>query len=846
MSSRIEARYIMYCEKNLTINDIWVDKGFNPCFFDTITVGIYANFLILLGLIQWYQYSKGTPVPTHLRPASLLYWFQIGFSIFIPLVAVVRFCLQCFIIGSHYAYGYMIAYMGWSVVCWPLSVLLILQERTKRIQGGGDFKIGHSYVLVFFWSMAFLTENLAIVNFSSPNWWFRISSVSDVIELTLYILRYVSMAFLFIIGLLAPGIPQEYRSISSSERNGSNGSDNASTWKNFFKKIKILLPFMWPRKNIVLQFVVFLCVIFLILGRIVNVVVPIYYKEIVNSLGGDGKPAQFCWDLILVYVFIKFLQGGGFGGMGMLNNARTFLWISVQQYTTREVQVQLFAHLHSLSLRWHLSRKTGEVVRIMDRGTTSVNQLLAYIVFNIVPTIFDIIIAVVFFSTSFNVWFGVIVFVTMVAYLVATIVVTEWRTKFRRTMNLADNELKTKSVDSLLNYETVKYYSGEEFEIDRYRDCILRYQAEEWKSNATLSLLNTAQNIIINVGLLIGSIFCAWMVYEKELTVGDYVLFSTYIVQLYTPLNWFGTYYRMIQQSFIDTENMFDLLDEKQEVVDTETAEDLLLPQGKIEFKNVSFHYTPEKEILSNISFTVLPGKTIAIVGPSGAGKSTIMRLLFRFFEVTGGQILIDDKDIRQYRQRSLRQAFGVVPQDTVLFNESVLYNIKYGKVTASDEEAMGAAQNAEIHESIIDFPDQYETMVGERGLKLSGGEKQRVAIARTILKGPSFILLDEATSALDTQTERNIQAALLKICTGRTTVIIAHRLSTIIHADCILVLQNGVIAEKGSHNDLLHLDGVYASMWQQQQENINGNGSSDSGSPESKKEEVSVGKSWS
>ncbi|RXG60699.1 ATP-binding cassette sub-family B member 6, mitochondrial [Armadillidium vulgare] len=427
----------------------------------------------------------------------------------------------------------------------------------------------------------------------------------------------------------------------------------------------------------------------------------------------------------------------------------------------------------------------------MDRGTTSVNQLLAYIVFNIVPTIFDIIIAVVFFSTSFNIWFGVIVFVTMVAYLVATIVVTEWRTKFRRTMNLADNELKTKSVDSLLNYETVKYYSGEEFEIDRYRDCILRYQ-------------------------------------------------------LYTPLNWFGTYYRMIQQSFIDTENMFDLLDEKQEVVDTEIAEDLLLPQGKIEFKNVSFHYTPEKEILSNISFTVLPGKTIAIVGPSGAGKSTIMRLLFRFFEVTGGQILIDDKDIRQYRQRSLRQAFGVVPQDTVLFNESVLYNIKYGKVTASDEEAMGAAQNAEIHESIIDFPDQYETMVGERGLKLSGGEKQRVAIARTILKGPSFILLDEATSALDTQTERNIQAALLKICTGRTTVIIAHRLSTIIHADCILVLQNGVIAEKGSHNDLLHLGGVYASMWQQQQENINGNGSSDSESSENKKEEVSVRKSWS
>lgn len=577
---------------------------------------------------------------------------------------------------------------------------------------------------------------------------------------------------------------------------------------------------MWPKKNVLLQLAVIICFVLLLAGRVANVFVPIYYKLIVDGLGGSGGTPFFCWEYVLVYVALKFVQGGGTGGMGFLNNLRTLLWISVQQYTSREVQVQLFTHLHNLSLRWHLGRKTGEVLRVMDRGTNSINTLLSYIVFNILPTVVDIIVAVVYFTAAFNYWFGIIVFMTMATYLAITIALTEWRTKYRRQMNLADNEQRSRGVDSLLNYETVKYYGAENYEVNRYQQSILNYQVEEWKSNGSLCLLNTMQNFVINGGLLAGSMLAAWMVAtNKGLTVGDYVLFSTYIMQLYTPLNWFGTYYRMIQQNFIDMENMFDLLNEKAEVVDKRNAQELMVPQGRIEFKNVSFHYSPERPILKNVSFVVEPGKTVAVVGPTGSGKSTIMRLLFRFYDVPEGSILVDDVNIKDYTQVSLRRAIGVVPQDTVLFNDTIFYNIHYGRVTASESEVKDAASNADIHDKIVTFPDQYDTKVGERGLKLSGGEKQRVAIARTLLKNPSFILLDEATSALDTQTERNIQSALQRVCTDRTVVVVAHRLSTIIHADTILVLKDGMIIERGRHDELIGLDGMYSNMWRQQLE---------------------------
>ncbi|KAK3758018.1 hypothetical protein RRG08_006599, partial [Elysia crispata] len=474
-----------------------------------------------------------------------------------------------------------------------------------------------------------------------------------------------------------------------------------------------------------------------------------------------------------------------------------------------------------LSLRWHLGRKTGEVLRVIDRGTSSINTLLSYIVFQIFPTIADVIIAIAYFITFFNYLFGIIVFCSMVVYLIVTVIITEWRTKYRRQMNLRDNEANAKAVDSLLNFETVKYYEASDWERQRYRDAILSYQKAEWNSTASLNLLNLVQNMVNTVGLAAGSLLCAWAVVHGinnlNLTVGDYVLFGTYLAQLYVPLNWLGTYYRMIQQAFIDMENMFDLLDKDLEVKDAPNAKDIELQGGKIQFKKVCFHYDPSKPILKDLSFTVPPGHTYALVGHTGSGKSTIVRLLFRFYDIQSGSIFIDGQDIKEVTQKSLRQCIGVVPQDTVLFNSDIRYNIRYGKVSASDEEVENAAQAAEIHNRILNFPQKYETVVGERGLKLSGGEKQRVAIARTLLKAPAIVLLDEATSALDTKTERSIQASLAKVCENRTTIIVAHRLSTIIHANQIIVLNEGQIMEMGTHQELLEQNGQYAEMWQSQ-----------------------------
>ncbi|CAH1132045.1 unnamed protein product [Ceutorhynchus assimilis] len=613
-----------------------------------------------------------------------------------------------------------------------------------------------------------------------------------------------------------------------------NKDQNQSTWRGFWKKIKTLSPFLWPKKSCVLQTRVIICFILLGFGRAINLYIPIFNKKIVDSLTETPTHAlEFRWDWILTYVAFKFLQGGGGGGMGFLNNLRSFLWIRVQQYTTKEVQVELFRHLHSLSLRWHLNRKTGEVLRIMDRGTESINSLLQMILFSLGPTIADLLIAIIYFFTAFNYQFGLIVSITMVLYLMFTISITEWRSKFRRRMNLADNATRARSVDSLLNFETVKYYGAENYEVEAFKDAITTFQAEEWKSSITMNMMSSAQNFIANVGLLLGSLLCAYyIVNTDDFKVGDYVLFASYIVQLYMPLNMFGMQYRQIQNNFVDMENMFDLLRQEQEVVDAPNAKALEAKEAGIEFKNVTFKYTPEKTILKNVSFSVPPGKTVALVGPSGSGKSTIMKLLFRFYDVDSGSILVNGVDIKSdITQQSLRSIIGVVPQDTVLFNQTIKYNIQYGRIGAADADIIEAAKGADIHDRIMTFAQQYETTVGERGLRLSGGEKQRVAIARTLLKAPAIILLDEATSALDTHTERNIQESLNKMCVNRTTVVVAHRLSTIINADEILVVKDGEIVERGRHMDLvLKEDGIYAGMWRQQLESnieamANGNG---------------------
>jgi ATP-binding cassette, subfamily B (MDR/TAP), member 6 len=470
-----------------------------------------------------------------------------------------------------------------------------------------------------------------------------------------------------------------------------------------------LMPFLWPRKDFVLQSRVIFCFVLLFAGRVINLYVPIYNKRIVDAL--SGSPSVFPWEWILIYVGFKFLQGGGTGTMGLLNNLRSFLWIRIQQYTTRTIEVELFRHLHSLSLRWHLGRKTGEVLRVMDRGTDSINNLLNYILFSITPTIIDILVAVIFFTAAFNWKFGLLVFVTMVLYIILTVSITEWRTKFQRRMNLADNATRARSVDSLLNFETVKYYGQENYEVQCYQQAIMDYQKEEFQSIFTLNILNTAQNILVCIGLLAGSLLCAYLVVHGEgtdkLTVGDYVLFATYIIQLYVPLNWLGTFYRQIQKNFVDMENMLELMKEDQEVIDAPGAPDLVCSRGGIDFSHVTFGYSPEKIILRDITFNISPGKIVALVGPSGAGKSTIMRLLFRFYDCNGGQISIDGQNIKTVTQSSLRRVIGVVPQDTVLFNQTIKYNIKYGRIAADDFDVITAARSADIHEKILTFPQQ-------------------------------------------------------------------------------------------------------------------------------------------
>ncbi|KAI9325906.1 P-loop containing nucleoside triphosphate hydrolase protein [Zopfochytrium polystomum] len=561
-----------------------------------------------------------------------------------------------------------------------------------------------------------------------------------------------------------------------------------------------LVPFLQP-KGFRLKLFLVGCFATLAVGRVVNVIVPMQYKMLVDALSTvppGERDRYYAWGAVLTFCFLRYLQGGA----GILGTLQNLLWTPVWMANTRRVSVEMLQHLHSLSLQFHINRKTGEVLRVMDRGTSSIGSLLSAILFNIGPVFLDIGLAAGWFIYLFDIATGVIVLVTMGLYILLTIVITEWRTKFRREMNQLDSASRARAVDSLLNFETVKYYNNEAYEVDRFEKSFIEYQEADWKSTTSLSFLNTAQNTVITLGLTAGCLLCASRVVAGELTIGDFIMFITYILQLYQPLNFLGTYYRMIQQNFIDMESMFELLEENATVKDLPGAPNLSVKDGSVEFgkcllKNVTFGYDERVTALRNVSFSVPAKTTTALVGPSGSGKSTIFRLIFRFYEPTSGRILVDGQDISRVTQASLRRAIGVVPQDTVLFNNGIGYNIGYGDVTKSFDEVVEAAKRAQIHDRILTFPDQYETKVGERGLRLSGGEKQRVAIARTLLKDPKIILLDEATSALDNTTEVLIQRSLQELTSRRTTLIIAHRLSTIIHADCILVLKEGKIRGK-------------------------------------------------
>lgn len=577
--------------------------------------------------------------------------------------------------------------------------------------------------------------------------------------------------------------------------------------------IRSLLPYLWPKNALGLRVRVVLALLLLFAAKGATAYLPVLYKQAVDALSNTPLAVMVApIGLIVAYGMVRV--------MGLLfTEMRDSIFARVQQHTIRVVGVQVFEHLHALSLRFHLNRQTGGMNRSIERGTRAIDTLLSYLVFSLFPTFFEIGLVTLLLWHFFDGWFALVTALTVVIYAVFTFVVTEWRTKFYREMNEDENQANTQAIDSLLNYETVKYFSNEQLEAKKYNDLLYKLENSAVKSQTSLSLLNVGQSLIIAVGLTIMMIMAARGIVAGTMTVGDFVMVNAYLLQLYQPLNGLGFVYRAIKRAFTDMENMFALLNVNREIADVADAQPLKTLGGRVQFEQVQFGYDSRRPILQGISFEIPAGQTLAVVGQSGAGKSTLSRLLFRFYDVDAGRILIDGQDLRTVQQHSLRQSIGIVPQDTVLFNDTIFANIAYGRPDATVAEVEQAAQLAHIHAFILAMPDGYQTRVGERGLKLSGGEKQRVAIARTILKNPCILIFDEATSALDTRTERAIQANLKQLSQGRTTLVIAHRLSTIVDADQILVMADGQIIERGTHSELLAHGKTYAAMWRQQAE---------------------------
>jgi ATP-binding cassette subfamily B protein len=554
-----------------------------------------------------------------------------------------------------------------------------------------------------------------------------------------------------------------------------------------------------------------LALAFLVAAKLANVGVPLVLKNVVDAL--DSKTAALVLPLALLaaYGLLRF-------STTLFAELRDVVFVRVTQRAIRRVALSVFRHMHALSLRFHLERQTGGVSRDIERGSRSIQSLLNYTIYNILPTLVEIAMVIVLLSAKFDGWFAAITFTALVVYIAFTVTVTEWRTGFRRAMNEQDSKANTKALDALLNYETVKYFSNEPFEQARYDDNLQRLEKASIKSQTSLSVLNLGQSLIIATAVTLLVWRATVGVVAGTMTLGDLVLVNALMIQLYIPLNFLGVIYREIKQSMIDMEKMFALLGQNREIADAPGAKALQVSEGRVKFERVSFAYDPSRPILYDVSFEIPPGKTVAVVGPSGAGKSTLARLLYRFYDINSGAITIDGQELRSVTQSSLRAAIGIVPQDTVLFNDTVEYNIAYGRTGAGRVEVEAAAKAAHIHAFIASTPRGYDTMVGERGLKLSGGEKQRVAIARTLLKNPPIMIFDEATSALDSANERAIQAELQSVAQNKTTLVVAHRLSTVVDAHEILVMEAGRIVERGSHATLLALGGVYASMWALQQ----------------------------
>lgn len=595
-------------------------------------------------------------------------------------------------------------------------------------------------------------------------------------------------------------------SYSASSSAPANGRGDWST-------VKTLLPYLWAYKWRVL-----LALSFLVGAKLANVGVPLVLKELIDRMSvSAGNP------LALMVLPVGVLVAYGLLRLSttLFTELREFVFARVTQRAVRTIALKVFRHLHALSLRFHLNRQTGGMTRDIERGTRAISSLVSYALFSIFPTLLEITLVLVYLSTHYDIWFTLITVIALVSYIIFTIAVTEWRTNFRRTMNDLDSKASTKAIDSLLNYETVKYFCNEAYEAKRYDEGLQRYEVAAIKSQTTLSLLNTGQSLIIATAVTLILWRATQGVLDQTMSLGDLVLVNAFMIQLYIPLNFLGVLYREIKQSLADMERLFSLLDQNREIADKPDAQSLQIdPEkgGEIRFSHVNFSYEEKRQILFDVDFRIAAGTTTAVVGHSGSGKSTLSRLLFRFYDIQSGSITIAGQNLMDVTQHSLRQAIGIVPQDTVLFNDTIEYNIAYGKTGSSKEEVIAVAKAAYIHDFIESLPDGYATMVGERGLKLSGGEKQRVAIARTLLKNPAILIFDEATSALDSKSEQMIQAQLKDIAKSRTSLVIAHRLSTIVDAEQILVMDKGRIIERGTHHQLLALAGAYAQMWERQQ----------------------------
>ncbi len=584
---------------------------------------------------------------------------------------------------------------------------------------------------------------------------------------------------------------------------------NQST-RNDWATLKTLFPYLWAWKWRVL-----LALLCLVLAKVANVGIPMVMKELIDGLTiTPSRPATLLAlpvSLLVAYGLLRLSTTA-------FTELREFFFAKVTQRAVRNIALKVFRHLHALSLRFHLNRQTGGVTRDIERGTRGISSLVSYTLFSILPTLVEISLVLGYLSVQYDLWFSVITVTALLIYIAFTVVVTEWRTHFRRTMNELDSKANVRAIDSLLNYETVKYFGNEEYEAQRYDEGLQRYERAAVRSQNSLSLLNTGQSLIIATAVSLMLWRATLGVINGSMSLGDLVLVNAFMIQLYIPLNFLGVIYRELKQSMADMEKMFSLLDQHREVADAPGAAPLKIHRAELQFSHVDFSYEAKRQILFDVDFTVAAGTTTAVVGHSGSGKSTLARLLFRFYDVNAGVVAIDGQDIRHVTQTSLRHSIGIVPQDTVLFNDTIEYNIAYGRPGASHDDIVAAARAAYIHDFIMTLPDGYQTTVGERGLKLSGGEKQRVAIARTLLKNPAVLVFDEATSALDSQAEQAIQAQLKDIARDRTTLVIAHRLSTIADAHQILVMSNGRIVERGTHAQLLAARGMYADMWERQQ----------------------------